>query len=219
MNKSFWSWSSKRVLALSAHTDDAEFGCGGTLHVAQIYRAKVKAIAFCNAWQNLPQGFGFDSRTLVDECYAAFSELGISDVAVIDAFTVRRFTEKRQEILDMMVELKNKFAPDVVFVPCARDIHQDHRVIHDEAMRAFRHSSVFGYEVPGNTTEFAPTMFVRLSDDVLDTKVSALEKYESQSKRRPDIIINDLVRAQAITHGSFVRTRFAEAFEVYRLII
>ena len=67
----------KRVLVLAPHTDDGEFGCGGT--IARLVEAgvEVRYVAFSIATKSLPEGFPPD--TLASEVREATAELGIPE--------------------------------------------------------------------------------------------------------------------------------------------
>ena len=54
----------------------------------------------------------------------------------------------------MLIQLRNDIQPDLVVIPCSQDVHQDHQTIHNEAVRAFRHISIIGYELIWNNLSF-----------------------------------------------------------------
>jgi LmbE family N-acetylglucosaminyl deacetylase len=70
----------QRVLVLAPHTDDGEFGCGGTMARLVETGADVRYVAFSIATRSLPDGFAPD--TLAQEVRAATSELGAEGLAV-----------------------------------------------------------------------------------------------------------------------------------------
>ena len=118
----------ERVLVLAPHTDDGEFGCGGTMARLVEGGAEVRYVAFSNATKSLPEGFPPD--TLGREVKEATSELGIpeSHLTVHD-FEVRTFPQYRQDILELLIELWEDWQPHAVFQPSVHDIHQDHQVV------------------------------------------------------------------------------------------
>lgn len=203
------------MLVLAPHTDDGEFGCGGTIVklIAQGYR--VVYVAFSAAEQSvLPQ---FSRDILRHEVVEATRKLGIKtdDCLVLD-FAVRRFPELRQEILERMVLLNKEYQPDVVFLPSMQDTHQDHLVIAQEGFRAFKKTTMFGYEVPWNNLDFRTTCFYVLDENQLQVKIKALQCYRSQQHR--SYVTEEFIRSLAITRGTQISRRYAEVFEVVRLI-
>src|SRR5213592_2770430 len=103
----------KRVLVLAPHTDDGEFGCGGTMARLVDAGAEVRYVAFSIATKSLPAGFPPD--TLAREVREATAELGLpeSQLTVHD-FEVRTFPERRQEILELLIALWEEWPPDAV---------------------------------------------------------------------------------------------------------
>jgi len=207
------SW--QRVLILAPHTDDGEFGCGGT--IARLLEAgtEVRYVAFSIATKSLPAGFPPD--TLAREVKEATSVMGIAPEALtVHDFEVRSFPERRQDILELLIAVWEKWRPDAVLMPSLRDIHQDHQVVAAEGLRAFKRTTVLGYEIPWNNLEFDFQAYVALEERHVQRKVDALACYESQQHRNyanPEYIWN-----LARTRGINVSRDYAEAFEVYRVV-
>lgn len=208
--------ATKTILILAPHTDDGEFGCGGTIakYVAQGVRAIY--VAFSAAEQSVLPHLPRD--ILRSEVRNATAALGIAneDCLVYD-FEVRRFPELRQQILDKMIELSRQYQPDMVFLPSANDTHQDHQTIAQEGFRAFKRTTMLGYEVPWNNLDFRTSCFVDLSEENLETKIRAVRTYESQKYR--DYASAEFIRSLALTRGVQIGKRYAESFEVVRWVI
>jgi N-acetylglucosamine malate deacetylase 1 len=205
----------KKILVLAPHTDDGELGCGGTIAKFIAEGREVYYVAFSCCSKSLPEGLPAD--ILAIECKKATSVLGIpaSNVTLFD-YEVRVFPTLRQEILEEMVALNKRINPDVVFVPSAADIHQDHGVIHTEAMRAFKNCSLLGYELPWNHAPFTSPFFINLSAKDVTKKSIALKEYQSQAHR--NYMQEDFIRSLAKVRGVQANAGYAEAFEVYKLI-
>jgi N-acetylglucosamine malate deacetylase 1 len=205
----------QKILVIAPHTDDGELGCGGTIAKFCAAKKEVHYAAFSNCQKSLPAGLPPD--TLEKECKAAIQALGMhaSKLLMYD-FEVREFAQKRQEILEELVSLNKYIQPDLIFIPSAGDIHQDHQVIHQEARRAFKKSSILGYELPWNQDHFTSSLFVTLTKEQVDRKVNAIAKYQSQSHR--NYTQENFTRSLATVRGVQCNTEFAEAFEIYRMI-
>jgi LmbE family N-acetylglucosaminyl deacetylase len=204
------------VLVLAPHTDDGEFGCGGTVARFAAHGSRVVYAAFSAAEQSVLPHLPAD--ILRTEVRLATAVLGIAqhDCLVFD-FEVRRFPEMRQNILDRLIELEREFKPDIVFLPSVNDTHQDHQTIAHEGFRAFKRTTMLGYEVPWNNLDFRTSCFVEMSDRNLDTKIAALAKYESQKHRT--YANPEFIRSLASTRGVQIGKRYAETFEVVRWVI
>jgi N-acetylglucosamine malate deacetylase 1 len=205
----------RRVLVLAPHTDDGEFGCGGTMARLVEAGTDVRYVAFSIATKSLPEGF--PPNTLGREVREATAELGIPEENLtVHDFEVRTFPERRQDILEILIALWDDWQPDSVFQPTVRDVHQDHQVIAAEGLRAFKRTTILGYEIPWNNFDFAYQAYVSLDRSHIERKVAALAKYASQQHRRyadPEYIWNI-----ARTHGINVNRDYAEVFQVYRLV-
>lgn len=204
------------ALILAPHTDDGEFGCGATIARLCGMGIRVKYVAFSAAEESLPEGLPRD--ILRQEVLEATRTLGLSrdDVSVL-RYPVRHFPTYRQEILEDLTKIKRDLDPGVVFCPSMHDIHQDHRIIAEEAIRAFKDRTLLGYEMPWNNLSIDTTCFAIVSEDDVKRKIAALNCYVSQTLRR--YVNADFIRSLAQVRGTQIGTDFAEVFEVMRLVL
>lgn len=204
------------ILVLAPHTDDGELGMGGAIAKFVAEGCRVVYAAFSTAEQSVPAGFPKD--ILNDEVRAATRQLGIApdDVHVFH-YEVRRFSYSRQEILEDLVQLRKLCSFDAVFCPSLHDVHQDHATLAQEAVRAFKQTTLLGYELVWNNLTFDSTCFVKLEPQHVEAKCRALKEYRSQGQR--NYMSEDFVRSLARTRGVQAGAEFAEAFEVIRLYL
>ena len=102
-------------------------------------------------------------------------------------------------------------------MPSLNDLHQDHTTIAQEGLRAFKKTSILGYELPWNNLNFSTQCFVKITELNLDRKLKALSCYESQKFR--DYASEEYIRSLARTRGTQIGKKYAEVFEVIRWII
>ena len=112
--------------------------------------------------------------------------------------------------------MQKKIAPDLVLLPSGSDIHQDHKVLHEEGLRAFRNATLAGYELPWNNSSFRTSFFIRLTAEELSKKKAALKAYNSQAHR--NYMQENFIHSLASVRGVQCNSEFAEAFEIYRMI-
>jgi LmbE family N-acetylglucosaminyl deacetylase len=205
-----------RALVLAPHTDDGEFGCGGTMARLVAEGCEVRYVAFSIATRSLPEGFAPD--TLAREVREATEELGIpeSHLTVHD-FDVRTFPERRQDILELLVALWEEWRPEVVFQPAHHDVHQDHQTVAQEGLRAFKRTTILGYEIPWNNFDFSYGAYISLEEAHVARKVAAVRRYASQQHRR--YANEEYIWNLARVHGTNVNREYAEVFQVYRLVV
>ena len=206
----------RRALVLAPHTDDGELGCGGAIARLVEAGAEVHYMAFSSASRSLPDGFPAD--TLLHEVRAATAELGIREAALtVHDFEVRTFPTVRQEILEILVTANTELGPDLVLMPSLGDIHQDHETVAREGMRAFKRTTLLGYEVPWNCFQFNRQAYIALEHRHLERKLAAVRHYASQQHR--NYANEEYIQNLARTHGIECGRELAEVFEVYRLVI
>ncbi|MBD99407.1 MAG: GlcNAc-PI de-N-acetylase [Verrucomicrobia bacterium] len=204
------------ILILSPHTDDAELGCGGTIAKFQKEGKNILWLAFSTASESLPAHLAPD--TLKNEFTSVAMHLGLSksQFRTYD-YKVRKLSESRQEILEELVKVRNEFKPDLVIGPSLNDYHQDHQVISNEMIRAFKtNASILCYELPWNHIEFKTQFFVQLDESDLKMKNEMLQFYKSQVVVNRHYFTKDFVNGIACTRGTQINTKYAEAFEVIR---
>lgn len=206
----------KKALILAPHTDDGEFGCGGTISMLLEQGVEVYYAAFSACKQSvLPE---FPEDILITEVKKATKVLGIpKENLILFDYEVRTFNYRRQEILDDILQLKKEINPDVVFMPTINDIHQDHYTIANEGMRAFKFSTILCYEVPWNNFNFNTSCFNHLSENHINIKIKALKEYKSQYQR--SYANADFITSLAKVRGVQSGQQYAEAFEVIRLFV
>lgn len=207
--------SGKKILVLAPHPDDGEFGCGATIDKYVKAGAEVWYIAFSPCCKSIPQGF--DQYALFQELDVAARVLGISADRVIKMeFEVREFSSHRQEILEELIVLRNKLRPDIVLLPNSYDVHQDHQVIHHEGIRAFKHATLLGYDLPWNYTHTNLNFLTSVSKENLKNKLQAIAAYKSQGFRpyADEEFIHGLARVRGVQAG----ITYAEGFEMIKMI-
>lgn len=205
-----------QVLVLAPHADDGEFGCGATMARLLEAGSEVHYAAFSLAVKSLPPEFSED--TLWHELAAARRALGISEANVhIYDFEVRTFPTSRQAILERLIQLREEIDPDLVLLPSLHDIHQDHSTVAAEGLRAFKRTTILGYELPWNNYAFDHQVYVPVDERHVEAKVQALKCYESQKHR--NYANEDYIWSLAQTRGMDINCPFAEVFELYRWIL
>ena len=205
----------KTILVLSPHTDDGELGCGATINRFIEEGFEVLNAVFSLCKDSLPEGKA--PHTLLVEAKKASAVLGLKPKnLLIQDYPVRLFMEHRQAILDDMITIRDKYDPSIIFIPSTSDIHQDHKVIVEEAVRAFKNCTIYGYEMPWNNYSFSGNSFFRITKENLDKKIATIKAYSSQKHRT--YMQADFIKSLATVRGVQSGNAFAECFEVIRLI-
>lgn len=208
--------SFKNVLVLSPHTDDGEIGCGGLITKLINMGKNVTYVAFSTCEESVPSHLPIN--ILETEVKLATKVLGIDESNLyIYKFPVRNFPAYRQEILDVMITLNKELNPDLVLLPMSTDIHQDHNVINNEGIRAFKKTTIFGYELIWNNLTLNNNLFVKLDINNINKKIKAISQYKSQNFR--GYMTPEYIKSLAMVRGMQINTEFSETFEIIRMII
>ncbi len=205
-----------KVLILAPHTDDGEFGCGGSISKWIDEDIDVYYIAFSSAEKSIPEGRPKD--ILKKEIQEAVKVLGMKkrNLILLD-YPVREFPGYRQQILEDMIKLGEELKPELVLLPSTQDTHQDHQTVSQEGFRAFKKISIIGYEMPYNNLNFSTNLFVTLEEKHMDRKIAALKCYKSQLSRT--YANEDFLRGLARVRGTQIGSGYAEVFEVIRWVM
>ena len=185
--------SIQTVLILAPHTDDAELGCGGTMARFLEEGKQIYVAAFSTARASLPEGSNPDQ--LKDEFYASMEILGVpKEQLFVYDYQVRMLSYHRQEVLEELIKLRQSIVPDLVLIPSGSDLHQDHQVVHNEGLRAFKQVSIWGYELPWNHISFDTQAFIPLEQHHIDKKWKMMQAYDSQFENNVLISPKSLLR-------------------------
>lgn len=204
--------SAASILAIGAHPDDIEIGCGGTLIK---YSDRGHRLFLLLMTQG---GLGASGETRVAEQMASKEILGAEKIywggyrdthLVVDV-----------ELIGKIEKVISEVQPDFIFCNFPDDTHQDHRHLAQAVMSATRYiRNVLFYEVP-TTQNFNPQVFVDISD-TLNKKIEALKAHQSQVMKTniEDLSIVEVAHSCANFRGIQGRVKFAEAFHSLRLFI
>ncbi len=200
----------KRVLFIGAHPDDIELGAGALLHhLAPL--ADVRCVTLSDNQQNPLLD------KVVEENYASMEVLGVPrEKVTVGRFVTRNFPAARQEILEYMLKLRKDFHPELIFVHSRQDVHQDHNVVTEEALRAYRGITVLGFDVIRSSYGFFPHFLVEVSKEDVNRKIDALAQYKTYADKY--YFEAELLRAINLRHGALAETPYAEGFDILRIV-
>jgi LmbE family N-acetylglucosaminyl deacetylase len=200
------------ILAIGAHPDDIEFGCGGTIikYTERGHRLFLQIMT--------EGGLGAETSTRVEEQEASKAIMGAEEIfwgGYADTHLVVDV-----ELIGKIEKVIKKVKPDFIFCNYPEDTHQDHRHLSQAVMSATRYiRNVLFFEGP-TTQNFEPHVFVDIFD-TLDKKIEALKAHKSQVMKTniEDLSIVEVARSSANFRGIQGRVKFAEAFHSLRLFI
>lgn len=199
------------ILAIGAHPDDIEFGCGGTLlKYAKAGHNIYLLVLTCG-------GVGGDPQIRQQEGCKAKDFIAAKQI-FWGGFNDTELVDNRQLIMSIESVI-SQVKPDIVFMNYNDDVHQDHRAAACAGVSATRHiKEVLFYEVP-TTQNFPPDIFVDISN-VLSEKKQLLELHASQVHRTSvtNLTIMESVESCALFRGFQGRVKYAEGFKALRIL-
>jgi len=202
--------SGKRIFFIGAHPDDIEIGCG-----ASIANLNKKAELFCITLSDNQKNSQL--KNVAGEHKNSMHILGVDEEHdFLGDFETRRFKQYRQEILEYLYALNIKFKPDIVFVHSKSDLHQDHCVASEEALRAFRGTSLFGFDVIRSSHGFFPSLLIGVEKEDVEKKITSLAAYKTYADKY--YFSEELTKAINVRNGALAEMKYAEGFDIYRMV-
>jgi LmbE family N-acetylglucosaminyl deacetylase len=199
------------ILAIGAHPDDVELGCGGSLAHYTKLGAKVSVLIFSHGRRG---AMSHEDRAA--ESTHAFAKIGVTDVVVLD-FPDTGLGTMHCELVRAIEDQVNSRQPTRVYTMFEHDRHQDHRAIyHASTVACRRVPQLLCYETPSSYPNFVPMVFQGIEDH-LEAKVAALKCHKSQGERF--YMQEEKIRAAAHFRGAQVEQGPCEGFIPYRMML
>ncbi len=201
------------MLAVGAHPDDVEIGCGGTmLQLVQRHPSvEIRWIVLSGDGERRAEAERSAERMLgraglLTLCGFRDGHLPYDDPAAVKA---------------ALVEHRTRFEPDVILAPRASDAHQDHRFLGELVWQVHRASTILHYEIPKYEGDLAGTnCYVRLDGADVAAKLEHLEAMFPSQAGKPWFdgeLFRGLMRLRGVECRS--PSGYAEAFEAPKLIL
>lgn len=198
------------ILAIGAHPDDIEFGCGGTL---LLLKSRFKIVMYV-----LTKGdFGGDVDVRKKEQEKSSRVIGSKLIWGDLKDTEVKFD---RNLITDVENVISKEKPKFVFVNYFKDTHQDHVAISKATITAARYiNNLIFYETP-TSIDFLPSLFANI-EPVFDDKLKLIKAHFSQinKTRVKNLSIIESVKSTAIFRGYQGRVKYAEGFAPQRVML
>jgi LmbE family N-acetylglucosaminyl deacetylase len=202
-----------RILAIGAHCDDIEIGCGGALLRLASERpdAEVRWVVMASTAARAEE-----ARASAADFLRGFSRSQV----VIHDFRDGFLPWSGAAVKEAFEAHKQAYAPDLVFTHFRDDRHQDHRLVSELTANTWRNHLVLEYEIPKYDGDFgAPGFFIPLPRATLERKIDlVLRHYASQAGKH--WLTRDLLQAVARIRGMecVAPEQVAEAFYSRKMV-
>jgi LmbE family N-acetylglucosaminyl deacetylase len=198
------------LVALGAHPDDIEIGCGGTLlKLAESVPELTAEFVIATG-----SALRLDEARHAAELFLPECEVTVTSAELPDG-RLPSYWNETKELLEATARAAQTGAarrPDLVLAPSRTDAHQDHRLIAELAPTVWRDHLVLHYEIPKWDGDISrPWLYVELTEEQLRDKIALLRKaYPSQVPH--DWFDEEVFAGLARLRGMECRARYAEAF-------
>ena len=184
-----------RILAIGAHADDIEIGCGGTLLC--LARARALDVTWVVIGAADPERAAEATQSA-----GAFLEAASSTKLVLGDFRDAYMPSAGSPLKDFVQDLSATCEPDLIFTHQRDDLHQDHRLVCELTWNAFRDHTILEYEIPKWDGDMgAPGVFSPLCADAARRKVELLMEHFGTQRSKdwfsPDVF-HGLMRLRAM---------------------
>jgi LmbE family N-acetylglucosaminyl deacetylase len=203
-----------QILALGAHCDDIDIGCGASMLSLLERHADAEV-----TW------VAFGSTPIREREFRASAKRFLRRAGkvrvLVHSFRDGFFPAQYSAIKEVFESLKQLPNPDLVFSHHRPDLHQDHRIVAELTWNTFRNHLILGYEIPkyeGDLT--TPSAYLPLSLAQVERKISILwDCYRTQRGKKwfTADTFRAMMRLRGIESGS--ETGWAEGFHVSKFLL
>ena len=221
----------KKVLILSPHADDEILGCGGFISKYSKQNYQINVLILTNANKGAPEIYSPEEiKRLRKEAVIANDLIGTNRLFFEDLPAINLNNYPFYKITNIIDKHINDINPEVILMPSANDLHDDHKIIFKAAkvsMRPNKKSNlkkILSYEVLSETEwnedgkSFNPNYFVTLKKADIKRKVNAFLKYKSQVRKFPHPRSKEAIINLSKFRGSQAYVEFAEAYKVEKIL-
>ena len=224
------------ILIVAAHPDDEILGVGGTI---------AKHVEAGDSVYALILGEGQTSRfekredagtEILEELHGdtlrSAAVLGMQDV-YFENFADNRFDSV--DLLDIVKAVEKRIRelqPTVIYTHHKGDLNVDHQMTYKAVLTATRPMAgqvvkeIYTYETVSSTEwnftygdmQFAPNVFVKLTDEQFEKKLEAMREYKSELCEYPHPRSLEMLKAVATRWGGVVGGHYVEALETVRVV-
>ncbi|MBU2699174.1 LmbE family N-acetylglucosaminyl deacetylase [Sporomusaceae bacterium BoRhaA] len=203
------------VLAVGAHFDDIELGCGGALakHVASGDNV-CAYVATLSGFTNPQHKVIRSNETAFCEGQKAMKILGVELICGDFKTLELEFNEELNQELIKIVEEKKI---DKVYTHWMGDIHHDHQAVAKSSMHSCRHVPnmlMYRSNWYHSTLDFKGNFYIDITD-FWDKKEKALLSHRSELQRTAYKWI-DFFKNEAENAGQRIGVKYAECYEVVK---
>lgn len=225
----------KNVLVVAAHPDDELLGVGGTIrklsNQGMICRAVIVGEGITSRSDKRIDANADELKKLKEDAEKAAKLIGYQSIDFCELPDNRLDGMELLDIIKVVDKYVEKYKPDTIFTHHHGDLNIDHRIVCEAVITACRPvgdyfvEKIYTFETPSSTEwnytysePFTPNVYFDITD-TLQTKISGMNCYRSESMVFPHPRSGEALEALAAFRGSNVGMEKAEAFMLLREVV
>ena len=226
----------KKVLVVVAHPDDEILGVGGTINkLVRDYNCRVKVIILGEGITSRGEkDTNFENQLSIhkNNIIEAKKILGYQELAVYNLPDNRFDTIPLLDIIKIIEKEKEEFKPEVIFTHHLGDVNIDHQrtfeavTVSTRPLESELVKTIICFETLSGTEwipssdprKFSPNFYLEIKNNNLQSKIDAMNSYEFEKRKFPHPRSEEGIKTRAKMWGITIGKKYAEAFQVIRLI-
>lgn len=198
------------ILAIGAHPDDIELGCGGYILKAKANGAKVYGLTLTKGERG-----GDNDHRREKEATRAADFMNLDGYWILD-LPDTQLPDRPVEVKEAIEAVIKKINPTTVLTHNPHDTHGDHRATFVASKEAARLVPTFlCYESVSTPEDFKPDFYVDITGFLKDM-LQAVRLHKTQSEKT--YMDPELLKGRAAHRGIQCGVPYASAFKVYRIV-
>jgi len=220
----------KNILIVVAHPDDEVLGCGGLIskyHDKSHFKILVIAEGTSVRYKDRKSDHIENDIQSRNNGTLTLNKYGISDIVFSNLPCSNLINQDPKVIHDIITSESKDFNPHFIFTHSKFDNHQDHRLVYEAVLVAFRpinelaENTILSFESLSSTEwnfdeNFSPNCFLKLSDLNLSDKITMLQQFPGEIREFPFPRSDEGLTTLAKFRGMQSGLGLAEAYKIIR---
>lgn len=198
------------ILAIGAHPDDIELGCGGFLLKAKDSGARVYGLMLTRGEK------GTDEKGKRDLEISRSTKFMEMDGSWVMDFPDTKLRENILSIKNVIEEKIKETKATMVLTHSAIDTHSDHQAVFTASNEAARNvAAILCYEDVSTPREFVPNYYIDITG-YIDDKLKLVSLHKTQELKT--YMDPEIIKGRAAHRGLQIGVSYAEAFRAHKIL-
>ena len=207
------------ILAIGAHWDDIELGCGLTLKKLNEKGHNIFSSVICSSQYGLNENEGMKESEALKSGLKSFKLIGSTYIPTEKEPNSKLvYNKKIMQVLEKIVHDENI---DTIFTHWHGDINTDHKAVWDISRTAFRNvKNYFMYQSNSygdNVNIFKPNFYSTFNKEEYSFKEKLLSQYVTEWNRRKTRWTREIFERERYW-GHISNSEYAEGFQIGKLV-